>query len=103
MRNCRHDPCARLPDFDTPRALTKDDITRLSDDIVISAKNAIEACLDSVEFHAANGFLTHQFLPEVLKCRNFRYTTVASRQLPNPWGRKRDQTGLAPCRWPDKA
>ncbi|QWZ06733.1 alkene reductase [Nocardioides panacis] len=45
-----------------PRALETDEIPGIVEDFVHAAKSAIEAGLDGVEVHAANGYLLHQFL-----------------------------------------
>jgi N-ethylmaleimide reductase len=45
-----------------PRALDADEIPAVVADYVHAARCAIEAGLDGVEVHAANGYLIHQFL-----------------------------------------
>lgn len=45
----------------TPKAMTKEDISRTIEDFVSAAKNALEAGFDGVEIHASNGYLLHQF------------------------------------------
>jgi len=45
-----------------PRALETDEIAGVVAEFVDAAKKAIEAGLDGVEVHAANGYLIHQFL-----------------------------------------
>jgi len=45
-----------------PRALETDEISGVVEEFVHAAKSAIEAGLDGVELHAANGYLLHQFL-----------------------------------------
>lgn len=46
----------------TPRALETDEIAGVVADFVHASRCAIEAGLDGVELHAANGYLLHQFL-----------------------------------------
>ncbi|WP_244927764.1 alkene reductase [Nocardioides sp. W7] len=46
----------------TPRALELDEIPGVVEGYVQAARNAVEAGLDGVEVHAANGYLIHQFL-----------------------------------------
>ncbi|HEY0485097.1 MAG TPA: alkene reductase [Mycobacteriales bacterium] len=48
-----------------PRALETDELAGIVADFVSAARNAIEAGLDGVEVHAANGYLLHQFLSPV--------------------------------------
>ncbi|GAB3772946.1 2,4-dienoyl-CoA reductase-like NADH-dependent reductase (Old Yellow Enzyme family) [Nocardioides ginsengisegetis] len=45
-----------------PRALETDEIAGVVEEFVQAARNAVEAGLDGVEVHAANGYLIHQFL-----------------------------------------
>src|SRR5690349_15556768 len=49
-------------DHPTPRALEADEIDGVIEEYVDAARKAIEAGLDGVEVHAANGYLIHQFL-----------------------------------------
>jgi N-ethylmaleimide reductase len=53
----------------TPRALTIDEIHKITDDFRRAAQNAIAAGFDGVEIHSANGYLFHQFFT---KCSNTR-------------------------------
>lgn len=46
----------------TPRALTTDDIPDVVDGYVQAARAAVDAGLDGIELHGANGYLLHQFL-----------------------------------------
>ena len=46
----------------TPRPLTPPEIAVIVEDFAQAARNAIEAGLDGVEIHAANGYLVDQFL-----------------------------------------
>jgi N-ethylmaleimide reductase len=48
--------------YPVPRAIETDEIPAVIDEYVTAARNAIEAGLDGVEVHAANGYLIHQFL-----------------------------------------
>jgi 2,4-dienoyl-CoA reductase-like NADH-dependent reductase (Old Yellow Enzyme family) len=46
----------------TPRALSHDEVLATIDDFRKAARNAIEAGMDGVEIHGANGYLINQFL-----------------------------------------
>jgi N-ethylmaleimide reductase len=46
----------------TPIAMTVDDIEEVIEDFADSAQRAVEAGLDGIELHGANGYLLHQFL-----------------------------------------
>ena len=45
-----------------PRAIATDEIPEVIEEYVTAARNAVDAGLDGVEVHAANGYLIHQFL-----------------------------------------
>ncbi len=48
--------------YPVPRALETDEVAGAVEEYVTAARNAVEAGLDGVEVHAANGYLIHQFL-----------------------------------------
>ena len=48
--------------FPVPHALTTDELALVRDEFVTAAKKAIDAGLDGVEVHGANGYLLHEFL-----------------------------------------
>jgi 2,4-dienoyl-CoA reductase-like NADH-dependent reductase (Old Yellow Enzyme family) len=54
-------PDGKLP-YPVPHALTLDELATVRDELVTAASNAIEAGLDGVEIHSANGYLLHEFL-----------------------------------------
>ncbi len=56
-----------------PRALALDEIPAVVEEYVQAARNAVEAGLDGVEVHAANGYLIHQFLAPGANQREDRY------------------------------
>ena len=58
---------------DVPRAPETDEIAGLVADFVTAARNAVEAGLDGVEVHAANGYLLHQFLDPTVNLRDDAY------------------------------
>src|SRR5699024_1363774 len=59
--------------YETPRTLTTAEVHQIIKDYGQAAKNAIEAGFDGVEFHAANGYLPHQFLAESSNQRTDEY------------------------------
>jgi N-ethylmaleimide reductase len=54
-------PGGKLP-YPVPHVLATDELDRVVQDFVRSARNAIAAGLDGVELHGANGYLLHEFL-----------------------------------------
>lgn len=56
-----------------PRALTTDEVRRVTQDFVASARRAIEAGFDGIELMAANAFLFDQFLSSELNSRRDEY------------------------------
>lgn len=65
----------------TPRALTTDEVQRVIQDFVASARRAMEAGFDGVELMAANAFLFDQFLSSKLNTRTDQYGgSIANRQ-----------------------
>ena len=49
--------------YPTPRAIKLEEIPAVVEGYVRAARNAVDAGLDGVEVHGANGYLIHQFLP----------------------------------------
>ncbi|MCC6329360.1 MAG: alkene reductase [Acidobacteria bacterium] len=62
-----------MKDFETPHALTVDEIKQIVKDYGQAAKNAMEAGFDGVELHGANGYLPNQFLAESANQRTDEY------------------------------
>jgi 2,4-dienoyl-CoA reductase-like NADH-dependent reductase (Old Yellow Enzyme family) len=54
-------PTGKKP-FETPRALTIDEITQIITEYGLAAKRGMEAGFDGIEIHGANGYLIDQFL-----------------------------------------
>jgi N-ethylmaleimide reductase len=48
--------------FETPKAMTEEEILQTIEDFASAAANAIAAGFDGVEIHGANGYLVHQFI-----------------------------------------
>ena len=59
--------------YPVPHALTTDEIASVVDDFVASAVRAIDAGLDGVEIHSANGYLLHEFLSPASNVRDDEY------------------------------
>lgn len=62
-----------MADFVTPRALETAELPGVVAEYVDAARRAIEAGLDGVELHAANGYLLHQFLADNTNTRTDGY------------------------------
>lgn len=56
-----------------PRAMTIDDIQRIVQDFVAAARRAVDAGMDGVEIHGANGYLVDQFLRSTTNVRTDSY------------------------------
>lgn len=59
--------------FETPRAITSEEIKEIVKEYARGAKNAIEAGFDGVEIHGANGYLIDQFLRDGSNIREDEY------------------------------
>lgn len=62
-----------MKDYETPKALTIDEIKQIIQDYKTACINAIEAGFDGVELHAAFGYLPNQFLAESANQRTDLY------------------------------
>jgi N-ethylmaleimide reductase len=63
----------KLHDYETPKAMTTQDIARLLKDFELAAANAKAAGFDGIEIHAANGYLLDQFLQDKTNQRSDEY------------------------------
>ena len=63
----------QLHDYETPKAMSVEDIARLLKDYELAAQNAKAAGFDGVEIHAANGYLLDQFLQDKTNQRQDQY------------------------------
>lgn len=59
--------------FPVPRALDADELPGIIDEFVLASRNAVEADLDGVELHSANGYLLHEFLAPSSNQRTDQY------------------------------
>ena len=66
-------PRMRELTYQTPKAVTQEEITQLVADYAQAAVNAIEAGFDGVEIHGANGYLIDQFLHYAANQRTDEY------------------------------
>jgi 2,4-dienoyl-CoA reductase-like NADH-dependent reductase (Old Yellow Enzyme family) len=62
-----------MQDNPVPRALTEDEIRQTIDDFRKAARNAVDAGMDGVELHGANGYLINQFLAPNANIRTDAY------------------------------
>jgi len=62
-----------MKDYETPRALTNQEVKQIIKDYKQAAINAIEAGFDGVELHSAFGYLPNQFLADSANQRTDEY------------------------------
>ncbi|SDB95158.1 2,4-dienoyl-CoA reductase [Raineyella antarctica] len=60
-------------DAPVPHALDAEDLMRVRDEFVTAARRAIDAGVDGVELHGANGYLLHEFLSPASNTRTDQY------------------------------
>ncbi len=65
----------------TPRALSIDEIKRITKDFVSAARLAIDAGFDGVEIHGANGYIFEQFINAGLNRRTDKYGGIIENRL----------------------
>jgi 2,4-dienoyl-CoA reductase-like NADH-dependent reductase (Old Yellow Enzyme family) len=61
------------PGWHTPRAMTEDDMARVTAAFTDAAKRAMRIGFDAVELHFAHGYLLHSFLSPLANTRNDAY------------------------------
>jgi N-ethylmaleimide reductase len=62
-----------MKEYETPKALSIEEILQIIQEYKQAAKNAVEAGFDGVELHAAFGYLPNQFLAESSNQRTDQY------------------------------
>lgn len=67
-----HTPLGKQP-LPTPRPLRTEEIASIVEDFRAAARRAVDAGMDGVEIHAANGYLLHQFASDVVNQRTDAY------------------------------
>lgn len=55
--------------YPTPRAMTIEDITRVTNDFVVAAQRSLIAGFEVIELHMAHGYLMHEFLSPLSNAR----------------------------------
>jgi N-ethylmaleimide reductase len=73
IKGQQHFTMEGMKDYETPRALTTEEVLAVVQDYRQAAVNAIEAGFDGVELHAAFGYLPNQFLAESANQRTDQY------------------------------
>ena len=63
----------KLHNYETPKAMSAEDIARLLKEFEVAAQNAKAAGFDGIEIHSANGYLLDQFLQDKTNQRTDEY------------------------------
>lgn len=74
-------PKGRDREFVVPRAMGAEDIQRVIQSFVTAARRAVDAGMDGVEIHAANGFLIDQFIRDGVNQRQDEYGGTVDNRL----------------------
>ncbi|MCV7013045.1 alkene reductase [Mycolicibacterium madagascariense] len=67
-----HTPSGKKP-LPVPRALRTDELPAIVDQFRAAARRAVDAGMDGVEIHGANGYLLHEFQSDVVNQRTDAY------------------------------
>ena len=73
IKGQQHFTMEGMKDYETPKALTTEEVSGVVLDYQRAAVNAIEAGFDGVELHSAFGYLPNQFLAESANQRTDQY------------------------------
>ena len=102
----KHFTASGPKDYETPRALTTEEVRATIDDFETGAKNAKAAGFDGVELHGAFGYLPHQFLVDSANHRTddyggsienrARFVLEVMERLVRVWGEGRVGIRLSP-------
>ena len=60
-------------DYPQPREVSKEDIEKATEDFVAAARRSVEAGFETIEIHAAHGYLFHEFLSPLSNKRADEY------------------------------
>jgi 2,4-dienoyl-CoA reductase-like NADH-dependent reductase (Old Yellow Enzyme family) len=89
---------APFPGLDTPAEMSAEQVADIPEQFAAAARRAREAGFDTVEVHAAHGYLLHQFLSPLANSRTDEYGG-------SPDGRSRlveETVGAVRSAWPDE-
>jgi 2,4-dienoyl-CoA reductase-like NADH-dependent reductase (Old Yellow Enzyme family) len=70
--------------WQAPRAMSRDDMDRVRDAFVSSAKRAVRLGFDAIELHMAHGYLLHSFMSPIANHRSDDYGGTAEARLRFP-------------------
>jgi NADPH2 dehydrogenase len=84
----------------TPRAMTAEDFTRVSNAFVQAARRAVRVGFDAIELHYAHGYLAHSFLSPLSNTRNDEYGGPLSARMRFPREIVRAVRAVVPGRIP---
>ena len=85
-------------DWAPPRPLTEADLTTLTADFVAAARRADAAGFDTIELHAAHGYLLHEFLSPLANLRTDAYGGSFEQRVRYPL----EVVGALRAAWPER-
>ena len=71
----------KMHEYETPNAMTLEDIAKLKNEFLHAAQNAKKAGFDGIEIHSANGYLLDQFLQDQSNKRTDAYGGSAENRI----------------------
>jgi 2,4-dienoyl-CoA reductase-like NADH-dependent reductase (Old Yellow Enzyme family) len=72
------------PNWHTPRAMSADDMARVTAAFVAAAERALRIGFDAIEFHMAHGYVMHSFMSPISNKRNDGYGGALENRLRFP-------------------
>jgi NADPH2 dehydrogenase len=88
------------PDWATPRAMSDDDMARVSEAFAAAARRAVRLGFDAIELHLAHGYLLHSFLSAISNKRNDAFGGTLENRMRFPLAVVRAARAIVPSSIP---